>query len=142
MASTQPAPADTVVSFAFHAAKAAQTLQGACLTPHDRMQMSAWHDKARLAGYDRMVIHDRDEGDASEVGNFLSVYRRGQAWSRWGFARSGARIRAWCCLTGADVGDFASLSDALHSVLAGTAAQPRTATVTQLITRARLGSAA
>ena len=83
------------------------------------MQVGIWQDKARQAGYDRMVIHDRDEGDASEVGNFLSVYLRGQAWSRWGFARSGSSIRAWCCLTGADVGEFASMNEALTAVLRG-----------------------
>ena len=83
------------------------------------MEMTEWQDAARLAGFDRMVIHDRDEGDALEVGNFLSVHRRGEAWSRWGFAREGAAIRAWCCLTGADVGEFATMSEALTAVLHG-----------------------
>ena len=83
------------------------------------MQVGFWQERASKAGYDRMVIHDRDEGDASEVGNFLSVYLRGQAWSRWGFARGGACIRAWCCLTGADVGEFDSLNAALTAVLRG-----------------------
>ena len=85
------------------------------------MQVSFWQDRARQAGFDRMVIHDRDDGDASEVGNFLSVYLSGQAWSRWGFARAGASIRAWCCLTGADVGEFASMNEALAAVLRGAA---------------------
>ncbi len=106
------------------------------------MQVAAWQDRAKLAGYDRMVIHDRDEGDASEVGNFLSVYRRGQAWSRWGFARSGARIGAWCCLTGADVGDFASLSDALQSVLTGVTAEAQPEATNLIPFRTRMGSAA
>ncbi len=83
------------------------------------MQVSFWQDRARHAGYDRMVIHDRDEGDASEVGNFLSVYLHGQAWSRWGFARCGASVRAWCCLTGADIGEFGSMNEALSVVLRG-----------------------
>ncbi len=107
------------------------------------MQVSTWQDRARLAGYDRMVIHARDEGDASEVGNFLSVYRKDQAWSRWGFARSGARVRAWCCLTGADVGEFATLGEALQTVLLDPAPKARPASVTKLIPlRARMGSAA
>ncbi len=83
------------------------------------MQVGFWQDRARHAGYDRMVIHDRDEGDASEVGNFLSVHLSGQAWSRWGFSRAGASINAWCCLTGADVGEFASMNEALTAVLRG-----------------------
>ncbi len=120
MATTQfAAPTGTVISFALHAARAPTEVQGSCLTPKDRMQVGAWQEKARQAGFDRMVIHDRDEGDASEVGNFLSVYSSGQAWSRWGFARAGKCIRAWCCLTGADVGEFASMNEALTSVLRG-----------------------
>ncbi len=90
---------------------------GACLTPHDRIVVTRWQDRARSAGFDRMVIHDRDDGDASDVGNFLSVYSNGQAWSRWGFARVGLLVRAWCCLTGSDVGQFPTLDDALTAVL-------------------------
>jgi hypothetical protein len=99
-----------------------------------------------------MVIHDRDEGDACEVGNFLSVYRCGQAWSRWGFARAGRAIRAWCCLTGADVGQFACLDDALAAVLEAAPVSSaktvtvRNAPVTNLVAfrtyAKRLGSAA
>ena len=118
MPSTQSV-AGTVISFALHASRAPSEVQGSCLTPQDRMQVSFWQDRARQAGYDRMVIHDRDEGDASEVGNFLSVYLRGQAWSRWGFARAGSCIRAWCCLTGADIGEFHSMNEALGAVLPG-----------------------
>ncbi len=113
----QPALANTVISFALHAARSSCIAHETCLTPQDRMQVNSWRDRARQAGYDRMVIHDRDEGDASEVGNFLSLYARGQAWSRWGFARSGGRVRAWCCLTGTDVGEFVSLSEAFQAVL-------------------------
>ena len=83
------------------------------------MDVSDWRDAARTAGYDRMVIHSRDYGDAQEVGDFLSVYRRGQSWSRWGFARQGRFISGWCCLTSMDMGRFDSLNDALGAVLAG-----------------------
>ena len=124
------------------------------------MDTSDWHDAARLAGYDRLVIHSRDCGDAQEVGNFLSVYRRGESWSRWGFARYRGVVRAWCCLSGADVGEFATLAEALASVLNGMAPDrsrkpqivpirqtERSAVVTQLTSRLKactrsLGSAA
>jgi hypothetical protein len=122
MSLTQPEVAGVVISFAFHAARAdasvqREAAQGRCLTPHDRIIVTRWQDRARAAGFDRMVIHDRDEGDASDVGNFLSVHCNGQSWSRWGFARAGRQIRAWCCLTGSDVGQFATLDDALAAVL-------------------------
>ena len=108
---------DNVVAFASKQAVPAAAVEATCLTPRDRIEVSSWHDAARLAGYDRLVIHDRDCGDAQEVGNFLSAYRRGDAWSRWGFARSGTVIRAWCCLSGADVGEFSNLGEALATVL-------------------------
>ena len=118
MAAVQP-QVSNVIAFTPRAILPALADDGACLTPRDRMETSTWHDAARLAGYDRLVIHNRDCGDAQEVGNFLSVYRRGDCWSRWGFARYGAVIRAWCCLSGADVGEFTSLGEALASVLNG-----------------------
>lgn len=108
-----------IVAFAPRLAAAGPAIHAACLTPRDRMELTELHDAARLAGYDRMVIHDRDDGDAAEVGNFLSVYKRGDAWSRWGFARRGGVIRAWCCLSGRDVGEFDSLREAVMSVLQG-----------------------
>jgi len=118
MANFQSEVAGKVLSFASRAHATA------CLTPLDRMDIVRWQDRARLAGFDRMVIHDREEGDSFDIGNFLSVHRSGQAWSRWGFARKGATVTAWCCLTGADVGTFASLSDAFEAVLAETGPVP------------------
>lgn len=132
----------TIVSFALHAARAPATVQGTCLTPQDRMTVSAWRDRARLAGFERMVIHDRDAGDALEVGNFLSVHRCGQAWSRWGFARAGRTIRAWCCLSGADIGQFDTLAEALAAVLEGSAAKPAAPANNLVRMIPRLGSAA
>ncbi len=122
MSLSQSGVSGNVISFALHVARAQATAHGACLTPTDRIVISNWRDRASSAGFDRMIVHDRDENDACEVGNFLSVYRCGQAWSRWGFARNGSRIDAWCCLTGADVGSFASLPEALEQVLDGAAA--------------------
>ena len=89
-----------------------------------------------------MVIHDRDEGDAHEVGNFLSVYRHGQAWSSWGFARAGRLIRTWCCLTGADKGEFEGLAEALEAVLETTAVKPQPPTTNLIAFPRRIGSAA
>jgi hypothetical protein len=115
------------------------------------MELTRWQDQARQLGYDRMVIHTRDDLDDVAVGNFLSVYRSGEAWSRWGFVRDGAIIRSWCCLSGADVGEFESLGDGLEAVLSGAAVKRAaaapvvqlhraSAVVTDL--RSRFGSAA
>ena len=114
----QSTVAGTVISFTQRRPSAAAALAFAsCLTARDRMDIFDWQEAAKVAGYDRMVIHDRDYGDAQEVGNFLSVYRHGESWSRWGFARQGRTISSWCCLTSMDMGRFASLRDALGAVL-------------------------
>ncbi len=117
-----------VVAFAARRVVAKSMVCVPCLTPRDRMELTELREAARSAGYDRMVIHDRDEGDDDEVGNFLSVYKRGDAWSRWGFARRGESIRAWCCLTGRDIGEYGSLREALVAVLHDLPVTPSAAT--------------
>ena len=123
------------------------------LTPLDRMAVCAWRDAARTAGFDRMIIHEREEGECGEFGDFLCLHRRGEAWSRWGFARKGNVISVWCCLTGADLGEFASMPDAFAFVLPGATIaaershEPNLCIVTDLTPRLRqatnhLGSAA
>lgn len=118
MNSIQPQTAGIIIAFAARAASAPPRGHFcARLSPHDRIEVTRKQDLARQAGYDRMVIHDRDAGDAAEVGNFLSVYRSGEVWSRYGFARKGDSVTAWCSLTGADIGAFDTLADALQTVL-------------------------
>jgi hypothetical protein len=146
MAKDQPGVASVVVAFV------ARHRLPVYLTPLDRMDICQWRDATRDAGYDRMVIHEREEGDDREFGDFLCLHRRGEAWSRWGFARKGNVVSVWCCLTGADIGEFASMSEAFEAVLPGTAIpirhpQPNLGIVTDLLPRLRqtanrLGSAA
>ncbi len=64
-----------------------------------------------------MVIHDREPGDFADMGNFLSLYRVGESWSRWVFARQGSVVTVWCSLTGADLGEFRNLDAAFQAVL-------------------------
>jgi hypothetical protein len=87
------------------------------LTLGDRMDVTTWLEQASRYGYDRLVIHECGDLDPPEVDNFLSVYRRGQAWASWGIARTGPTVLAWCCANGADVGRFASIGDALTALL-------------------------
>ncbi len=113
----QPEVADVVISFARYASRAPSQANESCLTSRDRVDIANVRERARLGGFDRLVVHERDEGDASDVGDFLTVYRDGEAWSRWGFARAGHNVRAWCCLTGVDVGDYRTLREAFGAVL-------------------------
>lgn len=146
----QPGVASVVVAFVARAQLAVY------LTPHDRMEICRWGEAARASGYDRMVIHEHETGDNTDFGDFLCLHRRGEAWSRWGFARRGQDVNVWCCLTGADIGEFPSLAAAFQSILSRPSIRPdrlaarlapRLAVVTELRPQLRgtarsLGSAA
>jgi hypothetical protein len=86
------------------------------LSLRDRMEIAALQGKLQHFGYDRMVIHDRISCDPPEVDCFLSIYRNGEAWARYGLARCGSTILAWCSVTSADIGRFASMGEALEAV--------------------------
>ncbi len=88
------------------------------LTMRDRMSAASRAAELPLLGYDRLVIHSRLPGDPPELGDLLLIYRTGEPWASWGFARQGDAIMAWCCATGADVGRFGDLDEALAHVLA------------------------
>jgi hypothetical protein len=87
------------------------------LSLRDRMDVAAWRDPAGTGGLDRIVIHERASGDPPEFGSFLGIYRHGDAWARWNVARYGAGVLAWCSRSGADIGRFASVADALDALL-------------------------
>ena len=94
-----------------------QRRQASGLTARDRIEVGNWLEGARRFGYDRMVIHDREACDPPEVESFLSIYRVGDPWSRWGLTRHGATVSVWCSTTGVDLGPFSSVSDALTAIL-------------------------
>jgi hypothetical protein len=89
------------------------------LTSRDRIEVWRWQEEARQLGYDRLVIHDREPFDPPDTDSFLSIYRTGESWSRWGVSRRGSSVLAWCSKTGADLGPFASVSEALMAILPG-----------------------
>ena len=143
MAKDQPGIVGIVVAFAVRAKPATY------LTPRDRMDLCAWREAVYAAGYEKINIHEREDGDDSDFGDFLCLHRRNEAWSRWGFARKGALVTVWCCLTGADIGEFPTMAAALEAVLPAKPPrpQPHLAVVTDLSARLRqagnrLGSAA
>ncbi len=94
------------------------------LSLRDRMEVAQWQDRIRRTGYDRMVIHERGPGDPPEVDSFLSIYRPGDRWARWGLARCGSSVLAWCSLTGTDVGRFASIGEALGALFPASPSRP------------------
>ena len=89
------------------------------LSPRDREDVRCWQAQAKRCGYDRLVIHERSEEDAPEVGSFLSVYRRGEPWARFALTRRDGAIEAWCCVSGREWGRFKTVPEALLALLPG-----------------------
>lgn len=83
----------------------------------DRIEIHAWGTKARAFGYDRVVVRERQPEDDPNIGDFLAIYRAGEKWAAWGVARHGGSIRVWRCATGADLGDFRTIEQALAAIL-------------------------
>jgi hypothetical protein len=94
------------------------------LSMRDRMDVTVWQESARQFGYDRLVIHERAPCDPPDVDSFLSIYRRGEVWSRWGVARCGATVLAWCSVSGVDMGRFESVGEALRALFSASSPPP------------------
>ncbi len=87
------------------------------LTLRDRMELDRWSDLAHGRGAGRLVLHERQEGDPSEVGNYVAVYAGDGGWASWGLSRRLGGIVVWDSVSGADIGRFASMHEALSWVL-------------------------
>ncbi len=83
----------------------------------DRMELSRWSDIAHARGDTRLVLHERLEGDPSDVGNYVAVYPAGDSWAAWGLSRRPGGIVVWDSVTGLDKGRFASMHEALSWVM-------------------------
>jgi hypothetical protein len=108
----QPSVGATVVQFPGPARSEAR------FHVRDRVEIARWRETAAGWGFDRLAIYESGS-EAPEPGDYLCAYRCGEPWARWGFARRGAQIWAWCCRSGADVGSFATIAEALASILPG-----------------------
>jgi hypothetical protein len=80
-------------------------------------------------GYDRLVIHEREPGDAPEVGSFVTLHREGEAWSSWGLTRQAGRVVVWSTTKGEALGPFSSVSEAMAAILG----LPRTAASAEIV---------
>ncbi len=82
----------------------------------DRAQALRWEaDEAAARGV-RLAIHRRQQDDPPEVGDFLSIYPANEVWAAWGVARRGQSLRLWRSANGADIGEFATMQEALAAV--------------------------
>ncbi len=86
------------------------------LTAQDRIDALVWESTVDPASCGRMIIHHRQHNDDPEIGDFISIYRQNSSWATWGVARRGAVVSLWRCATGADLGEFATVREALATI--------------------------
>ena len=87
------------------------------LTVRDRMELGRWTEHALLRQGERLVLHERLDGDPSDVGNYVAVYAAGCSWASWGLSRRLGGIVVWNSVSGLDSGRFTSLHEALCWVM-------------------------
>lgn len=78
----------------------------------DLIALTCWMQQADVHGYRRVLI----EGGADEAaeGGYVLIYAPGRDWASWGLAREGAEVMVWHCGTGADLGRFTTMFEALQ----------------------------
>lgn len=86
------------------------------LTYRDQLELDRWRAHLRSCGFSRVEIHTREDIDPPDVENFAALYRAGQAWSEYGFARLGGQVLVWSS-AGGDFGRFPTVSDAMVALL-------------------------
>ncbi len=83
------------------------------LTVLDRTQALCWQASEADRRGVRLAIHRRQQDDPPEIGDFVSIYRTNEVFAAWGVARRGPSLRLWRSATGADIGEFATMREAL-----------------------------
>jgi hypothetical protein len=88
------------------------------LTLRDRVAALRWADAARDHGIARCVVHDTaDDGDP-DIGDVVLVYADEASWATWSVGCSRGTYTLWRGTSGAMVGRFPSLVDALQAIVA------------------------
>ena len=97
---------------------------GACsfttprFTTADRLALADWQNRG-ASGYARVLIEDGQPGTLPDCGAYALIYRPGASWACWGLTRrlgAAPGIMAWRCSTGATLGLYAAMDEALRAV--------------------------
>lgn len=83
------------------------------LTLRDRVAAMRWADAVRPAGVSRAAIHS---GGDPQIGDFILIYLTGALWASWVVGCKEAGYSLWRAGSGADLGCYASLAEALAAV--------------------------
>ncbi len=88
------------------------------LTVSERIQTLRWADAARAYGVREVRIHEPEPGDDPMVGGFVLIYERSEIWAAWGVAARAGNYEVWRPGTGATVGWYGTLREALQAIQA------------------------
>lgn len=84
----------------------------------DRLALADWQNRG-ASGYARVLIEDGRPGTLPDCGAYALVYRHGTSWACWGLTRRfgvAPGIMAWRCSTGATLGLYAMMDEALRAL--------------------------
>lgn len=82
----------------------------------DLMALTQWMQRGEAHGYRRILIEAGSDTDSPEEGGYVLIYSRDCDWASWGVAPSAGGFAVWHCGTGADLGRFSSMLQALDSL--------------------------
>jgi len=105
----------------------ALTRIGNRLTARDRIAALSWAEQVELHGYARIVIDTAGELSGHEPGDFMLIYPRDAVWARWGIGCGSQGLTLWHAASGATMGTFATMDQALAAVPPCEAKPPRPA---------------
>ena len=83
------------------------------LLTRDKIEICRWETICEHPGICRVVLYEGiNAGDQCD-NDFVLVYGPVTSWARWGLTRGRAGVLLWECASGADLGVFATMSEAL-----------------------------
>ncbi len=82
----------------------------------ERIEAMRWADAARAHGVRELRIHDPEREDDPALGPFVLIYQRHDLWAAWGIAVRPSSFEVWRPSTGATVGWYRTLGEALLAI--------------------------
>lgn len=86
------------------------------LNVSERIEALRWADAARAHGVRQVRIHEPEYGDDPSIGPFVLVYEKHDVWAAWGIAVRPGSFEVWRPSSGATVGWYRTLPEALRAI--------------------------
>jgi hypothetical protein len=82
----------------------------------ERIEAMRWTDAARPFGVRELRIHEPEIGDEPSLGGFVLIYENNDEWAGWGIAVRPGSFEVWRPSSGATVGWYRTLGEALRAI--------------------------